>query len=129
MTGRPFLPFAVPFGETGGHARRHRFAIPAVLAYIAIVSKMFLEADGTRRKGAVMRRTAYILEDSNAYMDDVRPGASYASFQVISLSTGRHVSPFFATLLEAIEFFDHHDGWEWNGHVEVRYRGKAGMMG
>ena len=70
-----------------------------------------------------MRRTeAYILETARRYPHD-----QHASFQVIDQSNGRHVSPFFATLLEAIEFFDHNNNLRWNGHIEVRHHNPAGM--
>lgn len=62
-----------------------------------------------------MRRTAYILED---YLGADAGGGP--SFQVINAQTGRHLSPLFATLLEAIEFFDGLVDCEWNGHIEVR---------
>lgn len=62
-----------------------------------------------------MKRTAYILEDSIGPRFD-----GNLSFQVINASTGRHVSPLFSSLLEAIEFVDRLLDYEWNGHVEVR---------
>lgn len=69
-----------------------------------------------------MLRTAYIIEDGIRH-----PAGRRASYQATDADTGRHVSPFFSTLLEAIEFLEHVGGYEWNGHIEVHERG--GLVG
>lgn len=66
------------------------------------------------------RHSAYILEDGHQHAT-----SGQVMFQVISARTGRHLSPRFATILEAIEFLEDKLDVEWNGHVEVWGRGGA----